>query len=271
VSGVAAGSPEARWRAAVARSPLESPRAFPGRLLPLVRTVTGATTATYTTGPATRLALTAAGAHGATTRTTVHLPVEPGRSDVALLAHELSHARHPLVRPRFSLRTPAGGADADERTAQATGIAVRRAVTDGLGGSGDVGGLSGLSGLAGSLPVGGATPGATALVDAATRAARDAVRDEVERALSTVDRTATDASGGALPAGDGAGPTGRASADESASRPDSATAVAPSAPAASGGPGGTVPQPSMDQIVRAIEERVLHQLERRGGRYAGTF
>jgi hypothetical protein len=30
-------------------------------------------------------------------------------------------------------------------------------------------------------------------------------------------------------------------------------------------------QPSMEQIVRAIEERVLHQLERRGGRYAGIF
>ncbi|WP_031077804.1 DUF4157 domain-containing protein [Streptomyces sp. NRRL S-118] len=271
-------SPEARWRAAVARSPLESPRAFPGRLLPLVRALTGGTSATYTSGPATRSALAAAGARGATTRTTVHLSAEPDRSDVGVLAHELSHARSPVLRPRFSLRVPGGAPDTDERVAQATGAAMRRAITDG---SGDLRGLSGFSGLASSLPVGGATAGATALVDAATRAARDVVRDEVERALATMDRTA--ARGAAdlpSPGGDHAF-QGGAPTERSLLPAESGTATASGVAAAPGGqaPGGHPPggpvqtdrQPSTEQIVRAIEERVLHQLERRGGRYAGIF
>ncbi|MEU6592105.1 hypothetical protein ABZ923_23245 [Streptomyces sp. NPDC046881] len=253
----------------MARSPLESPRAFPGRLLPLVQAVTGATTATYTTGPATRLALTAAGAHGATTRTTVHLPAEPGRADPALLAHELSHARSPLLRPRFSLRAPVGTSDADERAAQAAGFAVRRAVTGGLGG------------LANVLPVGGASAGATALVDAATRAARDAVREEVERALSTADRAGTAATAGTPSFGGADGYTGGAPDARTSLRTGSAaadtTAATTAAPGAAEAPGARrglaapAGQPSLDEIVRAVEERVLHQLERRGGRYAGTF
>ncbi len=241
------------------RSPLESPRAFPGRLLPMVQAITGGTTSTYTTGPATRLALAAAGAHGATTRTTVHLPTEPGRTDPVLLAHELSHARSPVVRPRFSLKAPAGAADADERSAQATGFAVRRALAD----------VS--PGLAGTLPVGGASAGATALVDAATRAARDAVREEVERALSSVNRAGTGAASGLPSSGGGDGFTGGASDARMAPQAESGAAADPGTAGAPGVPAACSVQPSLEDIVRAVEERLLHQLERRGGRYAGTF
>nr|WP_095871610.1 hypothetical protein [Streptomyces sp. TLI_235] len=242
VGGPAGGRPgpvggvEDRWRAAVARVPLETPRAFPGSLRPLVRVLTGGTAATYTTGPATRLALAAAGAHGATTRTTVHLPSAPERTDVGLLAHELSHARSPLLRPRFSLHAP-GAADADERAARAAGAAVRRAAADGVG----------------ELPVGGAAAGLGALVDAAAQAARDAVREEVERALASRAEAAPTAAAGAAP--DTAGPA--------VAPPGAAT------PAEAAVPGHRTP--GIEEIVREIEERVLHQLERRGGRYAGTF
>lgn len=122
-------TPEQRWRAAVAARPLEAPRPFPAALRPLVTRFAGAADrASYTTGAATRHALSEAGAHGATTGSVVHLadPPHPAalRRDAAalrVLAHELTHARQPVGRPRFLLRAPSGSADADERTARAVG------------------------------------------------------------------------------------------------------------------------------------------------------
>lgn len=123
---------ERRWREAVAARPLEPTRPFSRRLRPLVARITGsASRASYTTGPATRHALDAAGAAGATSGTVVHLPEEPGtRPDgFHVLAHELAHARHPLARPRFLLHSPSGAQDADERAAHTIGRSVSSAAT----------------------------------------------------------------------------------------------------------------------------------------------
>ena len=61
------------------RVPLETPRALPAALHPMASAITGrARPPLFTTGPATRHALAAAGALGATTGTVVHLPSAPG-------------------------------------------------------------------------------------------------------------------------------------------------------------------------------------------------
>jgi uncharacterized protein DUF4157 len=142
-----ATTPVQRWQAAIARMPLEPARPFPSDVRPLVAELTGsADRPSFTTGPATRAALQAAGAHGATTGTVVHLPEMPGaRSDrIGVLAHELSHARNPVTRPRFLLRSATGAMDADERTAHGVGARVQRAVTHG-GGARDRGSSGGTS------------------------------------------------------------------------------------------------------------------------------
>src|SRR5256714_9146511 len=175
--------PETRWRAAVATRPLEAPRPFPTALRPLVSAVTAAQRASYTTGPATRHALAAAGAHGATTGSVVHLPAAPGPVPGPLLgvvAHELAHARNPVSRPRFLLEVPDGAADADERTALSVGRrfqsiatgggdAIRAGIVDELpvGGLGRVGGIASQARAAltggGAAALGGSALGGSAL------------------------------------------------------------------------------------------------------------
>lgn len=129
-----ATTPVQRWQAAIARVPLESARPFSADLRPMVAELAGsADRPSFTTGPATRAALQAAGAEGATTGSVIHLPEMPSaRSDrIGVLAHELSHARNPVTRPRFLLRSASGAMDADERVAQGVGAQVRRSVADG--------------------------------------------------------------------------------------------------------------------------------------------
>lgn len=242
----------------------------------------------YTTGPATRHALAAAGALGATTGTTVHLPhgpsVAPGM--LGVVAHELAHTRNPVGRPRFLLSTPTGDADEDERAALVLGRRMHAAATrpDAVG-----------AGIVENLPVG----GTGSIAEIATQAARTAVRDHVENVTQVMDPGLTDpgvghpgdvGGVGALPGMGGiaqfgvtqfgvtqfAGGTGadgsnvpNATATGSVA---SATAGQPGAARApgSGLPGAGAPV-DIEQLAEAIEERLLRQIERRGGRYAGVF
>jgi hypothetical protein len=148
-------TPRERWEAAVAARPLERPRPLPAAFHPMAREITGRAHAPrFTTGPATREALAAAGALGATTGAVVHLPATPtaAPSSMQVLAHELTHARQPVRRPRFFLGGLTAHLDDDERGALAAG---RRM----LGGAVPTGPTVG-SGLPGSLPVApGGVPG----------------------------------------------------------------------------------------------------------------
>jgi hypothetical protein len=117
-------TPEQRWRAAVSSVPLEAPRAFPTHMQPLVAKLTGRTSgARYTTGTATRRALDEVGAFGATTGSVVHLTQTPSMdpTNLGVLAHELTHARTPISRPRFMLHDHTGSMDSDERQARTVG------------------------------------------------------------------------------------------------------------------------------------------------------
>ena len=114
-----------RWAAAVAAVPLESPQPLPVKMQPFARALSGLThSPRYTTGPATRAALRAAGASAATSRGVLHLATMPGRRGLPLgvLSHELFHAHAAgVVGPRFMLTGHLSGGDDDERAAQAIG------------------------------------------------------------------------------------------------------------------------------------------------------
>jgi hypothetical protein len=265
----------------------------------------------FTTGPATRHALAAAGALGATTGTVVHLPSAPapGPSVSAVLAHELTHTRSPVRRPRFFLGGASSLLDDDERSAlaagrgalqSASGLAGRgREAADGMIGQGRQAaeGMIGqgrsavaeagstAAGIVDSLPVGG---GLGAVGDVATRAARAAVMEAAASPLAAVSGLADQASGladraGALGSGVlGPGVLDRASglasgvADTAAGYADQATdavggLAAQASSAVAGATGAAKSALDPDKIVEIVEQRLLREIERRGGRWAGVF
>jgi hypothetical protein len=274
-------SPRVRWEAAVTARPLESPRPLPTAFHTMASAISGrARPPLFTTGPATRHALAAAGALGATTGTVVHLPAPPtrGPSVAAVLAHELTHTRNPVRRPRFFLGGASSLLDDDERSALAAGRD-RLAGAEPLIGQartalGDAGSTA--AGIVDQLPVGG---GLGAIGDVATRAARAAVLEAAASPLGAASGFANDARGvvtGGLDAASGAlsGASGYAQqAAESVGATAGAAgnavsgAVSNVAHAAADAKGVLDP----DKVVEIVERRLLREIERRGGRWAGMF
>ncbi len=331
--------------------PLEAPRPFPAHLRPLVARFAGdAGRASYTTGPATREALAQAGARGATTGSVVHLPGAPAAAMSAdltgVLAHELSHARQPVGRPRFLLRVQSGAMDADERAAHVVGqqaaagtassVFAESSGSSGFSGSGGshggaaravqrsisaptlpghLGGLGGVGavpppgsvapGLVDQLPVGatsgnavsearsavpglaGGLPGLSSMSDMGNLGGTDATARGLLAALAAADpdgaaafaESAVGRGAGEFGGHDGHSGTGGHGGHEL----DSDTAAATAAPSSPGAPGAPahgaapasaprhLPDTDIERIVEAVEQRLLRQLERRGGRYAGVF
>jgi hypothetical protein len=252
-------SPRRRWEAAVARQPLEAPRALPTAFHAMASAITGRARAPlFTTGPATRAALAAAGALGATTGTVVHLPAVPTATLGGVLAHELTHTRSPVRRPRFLLEGASGLLDDDERQALAAGREQAGA------------------GIVDSLPVGG---GMGAVGDVATRAARAVV----------LEATAGGALGGSAGSGNGLSALGNGLLGAAGETASGAVAAASGALGSAGGAAAHAAGDAIgaaagnavgaaaksvldpDQIVEIVEQRLLREIERRGGRWAGVF
>ncbi|GIM93932.1 eCIS core domain-containing protein [Paractinoplanes toevensis] len=252
----------------MAARPLEAPRALPGALHAMASALTGrARPPLYTTGPNTRHALAAAGALGATTGTVVHLPAAPpsGPAVSAVLAHELMHTRSPVRRPRFLLDGVSGLLDDDERGALAAG---KQAVTAGAG-------------IVDSLPVGG---GLGAVSEVATRAAKAAVIEATASPIGSAFSGLQGAAGDAFSGLQGAAGDLRGAAGSALSGvQDAASAAGGAVTEAAGGAMSAVGQAAgavagaaktaldADQVVEIVERRLLREIERRGGRWAGVF
>ena len=277
-------TPRERWEAAVAARPLETPRPLPVAFHAMATAITGrARPPLFTTGPHTRSALSAAGALGATTGTVVHLPSAPtsGPAVSAVLAHELTHTKSPVRRPRFLLSGASGLLDDDERQALAAG-------QERLGQATSTG-----AGIVDSLPVGGGGMGAVSEV--ATRAARAAVieasgspmggafggmQSAAGNAFSGMAGMAGDAMSGLQSAaghaaGDAAEGASAAVSDAAGSVTGAVAGAAQAAGGAAAGAGaagaGAAKPLDPDQVVEIVERRLLREIERRGGRWAGIF
>jgi hypothetical protein len=223
----------------------------------------------YTTGPATRHALAAAGALGATTGTTVHLPSAPvaGRSVPAVLAHELTHTRNPVRRPRFFLGGGSALLDDDERSALAAGKDAMQSAGAGLIGRGRsalTDAAPTAAGIVDSLPVGG---GMGAVGEVATRAARAAVMEAAAGPMAAMSGMAGDAASAAPQvAGRAADAAGGLVSDVAEGAGQAAGAIIPAGAAAA-----VKSALDPDKVVEIVEQRLLREIERRGGRWAGTF
>lgn len=257
----------------MAAQPLEAPRPLPSALHAMASAITGrARPPLFTTGPATRNALAAAGALGATTGTVVHLPSEPAAAPAmsAVLAHELMHTRSPVRRPRFLLDGASGLLDDDERQALAAG---RQRLAEAAPAAG--------AGIVDQLPVGG---GLGAVGDVATRAAKAAVLEATAGPLGAAQGWAGGGQGraggaesavasGAMSAVSGAADSAMDSVAEAASGTagQAMSAVQGVAQTAVGPAPGAKNVLDPDKIVEIVESRLLREIERRGGRWAGMF
>jgi hypothetical protein len=272
-----ASTPRARWEASVAAVPLETPRPLPAAFHTLAHAITGRSHAPrYTTGAATRRALSAAGALGATTGSVIHLSAPPtgGPAVAAVLAHELTHVRSPVRRPRFFLGGAAGLLDDDERGALAAGRSMLTgAANDALGTAASQAAGTVSAGIVDQLPVG---TGVGNVGELAARAARAAVIEATAAVPGFAAlQSAADAVPGALGFPSAVAPAA-ASQATAAAEPGAVSLVeSPVAPGAGGGPGSagaaTAPAVDPDRIVEIVEERLLREMERRGGRWAGVF
>ncbi|MEV6634663.1 DUF4157 domain-containing protein [Actinoplanes sp. NPDC051470] len=275
----------------------------------------------YTTGPNTRNALSQAGALGATTGSVIHLHAAPtpGPSVSAVLAHELTHTRSPVRRPRFFL---GGGLssllDDDERGALAAGaqslvgkgreaasglvgagrnavagakdtaagyLGQGRQMADGLIGQGRnalAGAGETAAGIVDQLPVG----GLGGVGDMATRAARAAVIEATSGPMAAANGMLDDAQGmasGAMNTASGyvdqASGAAAGLADQAGGYVDQASNAAGGAvnqatgavSQAAGAVGGKAEALDPDRVVEIVEQRLLREIERRGGRWAGVF
>ena len=245
--------------------------------------VTGRTGTRYTTGPATRGALGAAGALGATTGRVIHLRAHPRAdlSDAAVIAHELAHARRPLPRPRFLLPDRHGQHDDEERFAAERG----ESAAAGLGALLSANGRFPAPGSTGELPVGGT--GAAAAASVAASVARSVLSEAfggdgqggaagragaADSGAGAMAATNASAPGVALPAF-GAGTTAATATavpgpSAAEGDPDGGAAAGASPAAAQGGAGSAL---DLDELVASLEDRLIRDLERRGGRYEGVF
>jgi uncharacterized protein YjbJ (UPF0337 family) len=292
--------PAERWSEAVRRRPLEAPRELPSAFQAMARSISGRAYAPrYTTGPATRAALAAAGALGATTGAVVHLPSHPNARNANVLAHELTHTRQAIRRPRFFLSRLTGAVDDDERAALHAG----HSHAQGLMGSAAQRGQETGAGIVDRLPVAGSSMGG--VNEVATRAAQQAIADAggaagglqstVDGALGGAQDWASGVSGdaqgwasGAMDQASGYASQASGYASQALGAADSAmggarsttgdaqSAVSGAAPSPPGGapnntPGAQADPIDADRIVEMVEERLLRELERRGGRWNGVF
>lgn len=269
----------------MARQPLGRPRPLPAAVRPLEAAFTGRThRVRVTTGAATRRALRAAGARAATTGATVHLPSPPSSQprDLGVLAHELSHVAEHTGGPRFLLDGHAGD-DRGERRALQVGRVVEAAARSGGGGGASVdvhrlpvGGVAGLAGVlrqsADGQPGGVMAPHGTG---ASEGAGAPLGRGGPGAPALLLQRAGAAATVTAPPVGAVSAPTtgsGPATTDGSPGHePSVAGGPAPSDAAPASPAGGANPSGLLPDLVEALEERVLAELERRGGRYAGVF
>jgi hypothetical protein len=246
-----------------------------------------------TTGPSTRRALAAARAPAAASRGVIHLAAPPERTPRSLghLAHELSHAADQDRRPRMFGE---GLIDSAERRARGVGEAVESTARRGVGraertAGGAVRGLLERPPIS-SLPIG----GPAAAVPAAVRAAEGVVSDAglmaagageaasglIDRGEATADRFIGEGAGAAERGLAGAegfarGVAGTAEREAGAlgRRAERAVGEARSAIGAAAGQaaGALVEGGQVDAMIEAIEQRLLAEMERRGGRFQGLF
>ncbi len=225
------------------------------RYRPLATAIVGERRVHVSTNVASRQALRRVGKRAATTGDTIHLaaPAPP----VAVLAHELTHVAHPSPEPRFFADDRQGPEErrADEVARIMTRAAILPRST--AAGGGSILRRQRATGRAGE------TVSAAALAASITA---DAGADTIRRVRIGGHRGRGGTTIPTAPPTTQVGnvPTGATTTAGTVPQPPPATEAKQAAAAA-----GLLGQ--FDRILELLEERILTELERRGGRYRGGF
>jgi hypothetical protein len=285
----AEASPRAReFIRSVERWPLERPRPLSVWARPLAKAILGSNRIpSVTIGPNTRRALHAAGALAASSGGVLHFPASPEATPrgLGIVAHELSHAAHP--RPTATLFLDDVISSGEDR-ARAVGEEVRaRAETMGSMGRKSPERAVGYAVpemSVSSLPVGGPRTGlfgaGPGVIDDVVQQARrlpagGLVNSATSGAVGDAPRAGADTSS-PVPAVthvedvmDIAGGSAGVVSDARVVGAEGDTAVNRSVERSSSA--ATDPHSQLGELMEALEERVIADLERRGGRFAGVF
>jgi hypothetical protein len=270
------GGKSAAFRAALRHRHVERPRSFPAAWTPLARSLVGSTTAPQlVAGPLARAVLAGSGVSAATIGRNVYLSAAPDIAnphDRQVVAHEFVHVAAPSSRPRFH----GGPLDREERHARRVG---RLAATSAP---------AGLSSLAvGRLPVcGGGSHhhDRTSTVSAASVASTASVVQRAtgsEHASTAVARSAGTSDTASVRANPKRSSSGAVPIQPSTAPGATNPTGSPAVPTDQSNQtnqndqtshtNSTIRRDEIDALLEALEDRVLADLERRGGRFAGEF
>ena len=263
-----AASPAETFAAELARHRVERPRAIPITYRPLAKAIVGDRPVRVSTSTASRTALRKVGKIAATTGDTIHLatPAPPPH----VMAHELTHVAHPSPVPRFfddDERTP------EERRAEQVARIMRRApviphastpaASPAIQRSPSRGGASssGNSGAGGGERHQSSSSGTISADALAAQITRGASAPVIRRAETTVARPPTST-------------TNASSTSTTSPRTTSTTSAPSSADDTDDRSDALRPMDLTNQfelILELLEERIMQELERRGGRFRGGF
>jgi hypothetical protein len=195
------------------------------------------------TSHASRRALARVGKRAATTGDTIHL--DRPRPTPEVIAHELTHVAHPSPAPRFFADDHRGP---EERQAEKVAAVMRRSPI-----------LPGVRSLSSTpsvqrAPASSGTVTAAALADSITRSRpTPTASGPIQRAPSTTTATATPTPSTVAPPSD---------------RPMAAT---PNSTNQATAPTTSETLAQFEHILELLEDRIMSELERRGGRFRGGF
>ncbi len=237
------------------REPPTTVQPLPPVFRPLAAVVAGTTDVRVATGPGVQRALGDVGKQAATMGSTIHLASAPADTarDVAVVGHELVHVAAPSARPRFF----GGHPDAEERSAERVAAAAGGTAGLRVGGGASAAGraVHGIvqravdTALRRRPPAGPADPPPpTVQLDPAESVDLAPRQDRKEEAGNEQDQGKK-----AAEEDKGCGAAAHAGCNRHADE-------------AATGKEGRSEALDVDRVIEAIEERVLAELERRGGR-----
>jgi Domain of unknown function (DUF4157) len=243
-------NPGERFLHELSRHPFPAPRPLPVEYRPMASMIVGERRPVrVSTSPASRRALARVGKRAATTGDTIHL--DRPRPAPEVIAHELTHVAHPSPTPRFFADDDRGP---EERQAQRVAAVMRRSPI-----------LPGVRSL-GSTPTvqrapSAGTVSAAALATSITRSPSQTTSSPTHP--SAIQRFTTTATAQTTT-------TSPASTTASTAPPDTPASMTP----ANATQHATAPTTSealaqFERILELLEDRIMSELERRGGRFRG--
>jgi hypothetical protein len=247
-SPAAVPTPAAVFSAELVRhGPPDRPRPIPMSYRPLATAIVGERPVHVSTGRASRRALARVGKRAATTGDTIHL--DTPRPAPEVIAHELTHVAHPSPVPRFFDDDDRGP---EERQAEQVAAIMRRAPI-----------------LA--RPAAAARPRepGTISADALAASITGSGGDQIQRFIGGHRR------GRAATAPPPSTSLPVTSAPATAQQQQSLPATQPEQPAPQAEATATAPTLDIagqfDRLLELLEDRIITELERRGGRFRGGF